>query len=107
MELLTVKELHLFRKFGCQEWKPLKEVKVIAKYFHPYSSRTRYATEFDAKTGLFFGLVDGIAVEWGSFSLQEFKQLIRWIPFERDRYFEVCTAEEVLNRISKERGGFM
>ena len=107
MVLLTVRHLALFRKYGCQDWKSLDEVQVIVKFFHPFISRTRYATEFDAETGLFFGIVDGDFVEWGSFSLDEFQQPIRWLPFERELYFEPCSAKKVLDMLEKERGGFM
>ena len=33
---------------------------VYAKYFHPLSSWTWYATEYDPDEGLFFGFVDGV-----------------------------------------------
>ena len=44
------------------------------KFFHPLSSWTWYATEFDGKD-LFFGLVDGFEKEIGYFSLSELEKI--------------------------------
>ncbi len=43
------------------------------KYFTPDSSWTWYALEFDPEEELFFGLVQGFAEEFGSFTLEELR----------------------------------
>jgi len=57
------------------------------KFFHPLSSWTWYATEFDGKD-LFFGLVDGFEKEIGYFSLSELEKIkVMGLGIERDLYF--------------------
>jgi len=61
---------------------------IIVKYFTPTSNWTWYATEFDSED-LFFGLVDGLAKEFGYFSLSELQALRGpyGLGVERDLYF--------------------
>lgn len=54
MMLLTKELLNTFKRVGRQDDKELHEVQVIAKFFHPYLSRTWYATEYDPEAQLFF-----------------------------------------------------
>ncbi|KKM26233.1 hypothetical protein LCGC14_1586840 [marine sediment metagenome] len=62
---------------------------VWAKWFHPYSNWTWYATEYDPKTGLFFGLVEGLENEMGYFSRKEMEEMtVRGLPLERDLHFD-------------------
>lgn len=72
---------------------------VQAKWFHPYSSMTWYATEYDPKTGMFFGYVDSgdpFTSELGYFSRQEMAEtLVRGLPIERDKYFDPVRLSEV------------
>lgn len=60
----------------------------IVKFFTPDSSWTWYAIEFDGDD-TFFGLVDGIEREFGTFSLSELLQVRGrlGLPLERDRFF--------------------
>ena len=70
---------------------------VHVKFFTPDSSWTFWATEFDPKDGLFFGLVEGHERELGYFSLAEM-QKVRGplgLPVERDLYFKPKTLEEI------------
>ena len=48
------------------------EANIIVKYFHPMSNWRWYATEYDPKDKMFFGLVSGFDNEWGYFSFKEF-----------------------------------
>jgi hypothetical protein len=60
-----------------------------AKFFHPLSNWTFYATEYDAKSKMFFGLVAGQINELGYVSLAELETVkIRGIGMERDLYFK-------------------
>ena len=59
------------------------------KFFTPDSSWTWYATEFDAETRMFFGLVCGLEQELGYFSLDELEAARGplGLPIERDLQF--------------------
>lgn len=48
-----------------------KDPVAVVKFFNPVGSWTWYATEFDAATGEFFGLVNGHEMELGYFTLAE------------------------------------
>jgi hypothetical protein len=87
MKLLTKALEARFSALGRQESKG-DEAIVVAKYFHPLSSWTWYATEYDPEERMFFGLVDGHEREWGYFSLDELEQTtVRGLGIERDLYF--------------------
>lgn len=75
-----------------QDW----QAKAIVKYFTPDAGWTWYATEFDGKD-LFFGLVVGLEIELGYFSLAELQEVRGHLnlPIERDLYFEQQTLEEI------------
>ena len=83
---------------------------VVAKFFTPDAGWTWYAIEgspvdadgyFDTDKEkvdfLFFGLVSGIEVELGYFSLSELKTVrgAFGLPVERDLYFEPIRLSEV------------
>jgi len=66
------------------------------KFFHPMSSWTWYATEFDPVEGRFFGLVDGFEKELGYFSLAELEEtVVRGLHIERDMYWKPITLREI------------
>jgi len=88
MKLLTKELLKQFPGLGETEGTPEEEKVVIVKFFHPMSSWTWYAVEYDPKDRLFFGLVDGHEKEWGGFSLDELESVkVRGLGIERDMYF--------------------
>lgn len=66
-----------------------KEAIAVVKYFTPDSHWTWYATEFDG-VDTFFGLVSGLDIELGYFSLSELEggRGGLGLPIERDLYFE-------------------
>ena len=73
-------------------------VVVPAKFFSPYNGWTWYATEWDPKTGLCFGLVEGFEVELGYFSLDELAEVTVFggVPaVERDLYWQPKTIGEI------------
>ena len=97
MKLLTQEVLKGFEKQGDTSEKEAKDIKVIAKFFHPFLSWTWYATEFDAEAGIFYGLVHGFEKEFGSFSLVELQSVRKMgLGMERDRHFE-ATLQEVMD----------
>lgn len=89
--LMTRELLEKFRRVGSQ--REVDDPQIVAKFFTPWSSWTWYATEFDEKEGLFFGLVDGHEREWGYFSLFELAEIrstgpLKGLRIERDLWFE-------------------
>ena len=68
------------------------------KLFSPYNGWTWYVTEWDAETGLCFGLVEGFETELGYFDLTELSEVTVFggVPaVERDQYWEPQTLGEI------------
>ena len=69
-----------------------------AKLFSPYSNWRWYVTEWDAETGLCFGLVEGFETEIGYSDLTELAEVTVFggVPaIERDLYWEPQTLGEI------------
>jgi len=85
-----------------QDGKDPKDVKIIAKFFHPMSSYTFYATEGERNEDgdlIMFGYVRSQFNELGYVSLKEMEAVrVRGLPMERDMYFENHTLAEVKER---------
>jgi hypothetical protein len=78
-----------FRAQGDTQDKTPEQTKVIAKFFHPFSTWKWYATEYDPKTREFFGLVRGFEEELGPFSLDELESVkVHGLGIERDLYWD-------------------
>ena len=78
---------------------PLDDKICQVKFFHPMCQMTWFATEYDPKTGLFFGWVEnGQDSEWGYFSLAEMKNLnVRGLGMERDLHFAPKPMKDIPN----------
>lgn len=95
MELLTNEirkappELYANEELGLQ-------AQAIVKFFTPDSSWTWYASEFDGED-IFFGLVIGMEMELGYFSLSELESVRGplGLPIERDLHFKQKTLQEL------------
>ena len=87
MQLLTKEIENRFKKIGSQE--KIKDPEIIVKFFDPTGSWTWYATEYNSKDQIFFGLVHGWDKELGYFSLEELESVKGsfGLGIERDRYF--------------------
>ena len=87
MQLLTKEILDRFKKIGSQE--NADDPEIVVKFFDPTSSWKWYATEYDPKNKIFFGLVHGHEKEWGSFSLEELESVkgLFGLGIERDLHF--------------------
>jgi hypothetical protein len=74
------------------------------KFFTPDSNWTWYASEFDGED-LFLGLVDGLELELGYFSLKELKGIHGplGLPIERDLHYEPKTLRELMEISRRER----
>ena len=76
----------------------LDAVLVPAKLFSPYTGWRWYVTEWDARTGRCFGLVQGFETELGSFDLTELSEatVLGGVPaVERDLYWTPKTLGEI------------
>lgn len=87
MKLLTAEIRNALPPLGSTEALGM-DAPVIVKFFTPTSNWTWYATEFDGED-MFFGLVDGLAKEFGHFSLHELESVRGpyGVGIERDLYF--------------------
>ena len=68
------------------------------KLFTPFSNWTWFITEWEAETGLCFGLVQGFEEELGYFSLDELAEVTVFgqVPaVERDLYWKPTTLGEI------------
>ena len=73
-------------------------VLAYVKLFSPYNGWTWFITEWEAETGLCFGLVQGFEEELGYFSLDELAEVTVFgsVPaVERDLYWEPTTLGEI------------
>ena len=77
---------------------------VIVKFFDPTGSWSWYGIEYDPKSRIFFGAVDGHEFELGYFSLDEL-EAVKKSPFglgiERDIYFTSKPLSEVKKQLGK------
>lgn len=80
------------------------EALALVKFFTPDSNWTWYASEFDGDD-IFFGLVSGIEVELGYFSLKELQEVRGplGLPIERDLHFEPKSLKELQEIHKQER----
>ena len=73
--------------------------RIYVKYFHPFSSWTWYAMEYDRDNEMFFGFVYGQTHygELGSFALSDLTDTkVMGLPIERDLYWnDKTTLKEV------------
>ena len=99
MELMTKGIREEFKKVGDQENVEPADKICVVKFFDPTGSWTWWATEILLDDGedvltmpedeiIFFGLVDGFELEWGTFSLAELKEVrgALGLGIERDLY---------------------
>jgi hypothetical protein len=82
------------------------DAQAVVKFFTPDSNWTWYATEFDGED-IFFGLVIGLEIELGYFSLSELETAkgALGLPIERDLHFEPRTLKELKEFHERERSG--
>jgi hypothetical protein len=91
MQLLTKELRRKLPRLGATSEQGMEALEALAmvKFFTPDSSWTWYATEFDGED-TFFGLVDGLYLEFGTFSLTELQEVRGklGLPVERDKFFK-------------------
>jgi len=76
------------------------------KFFTPDSSWSWFASEYNGED-IFFGLVIGLEIELGYFSLSELKSVKgpMGLPIERDLHFEPKSLRELRDQHRRDRGG--
>ena len=99
MKLMTEALKKEFPKLRQTDGDKPGEVKIVAKYFTPWTNWTWYATEFDGED-LFFGFVRGMDNELGYFSLSELEEVNgpAGLKIERDLHFGEHTLDEAMAR---------
>ena len=114
MKLLTKALEARLPKLGATEDVPLREKRIICKFFALGTAWSWYVLEGERQPDgdvLFFGLVKGLEAELGYFSLRELEKMqldlalgdrsLGTIPLvERDRYFGEHTLGEVMEAIA-------
>ena len=80
------------------------EAPAVVKFFTPDAGWTWYASEFDGED-IFFGLVAGLEIEFGYFSLAELRSIRGplGLPIERDRFFKPQSLRELRDQHNQER----
>ena len=89
MKLLTKELLKKLPPIG-HSIETKEEPQAIVKWFTPDSNWTWYVAEYNPETGMGWGLVDGLAKEFGYFTIDEILK-IRGpfkLPVERDWSFD-------------------
>ncbi|WP_089758084.1 DUF2958 domain-containing protein [Halarsenatibacter silvermanii] len=77
--------------------------KALAKFFHPTSGWSWYATAFDPEREIFLGLVDGQFLEYGTFSLAELEKAsgALGLGVERDRFFDPLPISKLREKLER------
>ena len=79
------------------------EQMVVAKFFNPVGSWTWYLMNMEDNGDYCWGIVDGFAVEMGSWQMSEL-QKVKFKPFnlpvERDKYSEPMKASDVWEQLN-------
>ena len=78
------------------------EQMVVAKFFDPMGSWRWFLMNMDKDGDYCWGIVDGNAVEMGSFSMRELQsiQLPLGLGIERDKFFEPVKASELWKELN-------
>lgn len=104
MKLLTNALRKQLPSLYANEDKTLKASIAYAKFFTPDSGWTWYASEYDGKD-LFFGLVSGVELELGYFSLTDLKACrgALGMPVERDLFFKPTSLQTLMDMHAQRR----
>ncbi len=104
MKMMTAKLTKAFIRQGDTDGKPADKVMVLAHYFA--GSWDWWATEYDPKEKVFFGLVRGFETEFGNFSLSELEEnSCERKPLggiERDLYWTPKPLSEIMEKAGME-----
>ena len=100
MQLLTTKLRQSLPFLGADNGDSV----AYAKFFSPSGSWTWYAAEFDGDD-IFYGVVDGHEIEFGTFRLSELESVRDrfGLPIERDRSFEPIRLQQLYEELRSQR----
>lgn len=101
MELMT-KEIEVKAQGQFPKGSDMSQL-VVAKFFDPTGSWTWYLMNQDPKdTDYLWGIVKGVEVEMGSFSLAELSSVkgALGLGIERDKWFTPKPAQEIWDRLN-------
>jgi hypothetical protein len=95
MKLLTKKIQKQLPPLRSQE--EVEDPVVQVKFFCPWNQWTWYGIEYSEEEDRFFGYVEGLDKELGSFSLAELAEIVGpgGLGIERDKFFRPCPLSEV------------
>ena len=71
--------------------------KIVAKFFNPLGNWSWYLMNKDPESGYCWGIVDGFAVEMGSFLIEELQdiELPMGLGIERDKFFKPTAFKDI------------
>ena len=97
MKLLTKELLKKLPPIG-HSIKSKEEPQAIVKWFTPDANFTWYVAEYNPENGMCWGLVDGLAKEFGYFTIREIEALQGplKLPVERDWSFDPVNINSLL-----------
>ena len=97
MKLLTKELLKKLPPIG-HSIKSKEEPQAIVKWFTPDANFTWYVAEYNPENGMCWGLVDGLAKEFGYFTIREIEALRGplKLPVERDWSFDPCNLNSLV-----------
>lgn len=101
--LLNREILDRFKEVGSQDETPLKEKRVIVKYFLPDANWTFYVLEYNEKYQEFFGYVTFLENEFGYVTMQQVLDMRGKLGLrvERDEFFEEQLLIEAVPSLKK------
>ena len=78
------------------------EQNIVAKFFNPIGSWTWYLMNKDPDSGYCWGIVDGMAVEMGSWMIEELEDYTGQfgLGIERDTSFEPVEAKVIWKKLN-------
>lgn len=77
---------------------------IVAKFFDPCGNFTWYLMNKDPEDTYCWGIVDGFAIEMGSFDIQELQEYKGplGIGIERDKFWTPITAKELWTKLNRD-----
>ena len=104
MKLLT-KEIKAKAEKQYELGSEMKDQDIVAKFFNPVGMGTWYLMNKSPEDGYCWGIVDLMAVEVGSFMIEELEELKlpMGMKIERDTSFQPINAEKLFEELVKNK----
>ena len=103
MKLLT-KKISDDAKAQYDKGSSLEDQMIVGKFFTPWSNWTWYLMNMHEDENYCWGIVQGNALEMGSFLIQELKAVDGpfGLKIERDKYFKPINAHDMWEKLNNE-----